>query len=570
MSPDSSRALLQKSIPWLLFGFFFSFYLIFHQANPPYDSGAFVAWWRDGVVEWLHPHHPLFAYGMAWTLAAGRAAGLSAMGAGLVHVAFFTAFSLALFYMFLRRCGVGTTISACFAAMLGLNSTVLINATSVELYASSLFAIMLSLHAFLSVARKKTTLNLAVLWLLCLVVVSLHAGYAMWVLAIYLTLAWRDRRDLSKGFVWLAQGAAAGVVFIGWLYLADVLSAKALVDTKSFYEQFWMRPEDGGVLWRCVRAPLYDFSSFAGLILFPAMAGLAAFRKTQYDMARFFVISTIGFFSFYTFWVPDHGSFYLPLQPVWGLFAALALERFLKQTNKKGLALLLLGMAVYAILFVWLPFERSHKPNGLSELATWVLGVSFLPVLALSWLGGIRLRRAVEPETPGRGNALIYAGSVLLASCLIYLPGVFLLLKPNADTLLLWSFRDLDTPSGARLVTRLTDFRPEAVTERECLTAPNIFASPPSPDDYEHFNKQFNRWLDESGHPDTPLYFDDTCHLYRDWLWAINLVWTRDNGKDLLPHEQFDFTPVESGDFVFYRAAPKPARLEEQESSNSL
>jgi len=510
------------------------FYLAASQPIPTFDTRVFLHSYASFHHK-IHPHHPLFGYVLAPWLLAGRAAGLSLMTAGMLQSAAFAALSAALFHAWLRRHGLSRATALLFSVLLGLNASVIDVATTTEMYAACLFAVVLSLWAFDSVSRNPGRLNAFFLWICCFSLFALHVGFAFWVMALYLTLAWRGRRRPLNALAWILQAAAIPALLLLWLVLAGAVSASQAGATKAFFGRFWMQGEDG-VLRRIVAAPLYQFAMYAGFILFPAWVGWKWFRSRLPGLATAACLATLLFFMFYAFWVADRGVFYLPLLPLWGLFAALAVQKLAGKANGRPV-LLVAGGVGYSVLFMLLP---ALPAVSRSPALSWVLAFSYPAFCVCTYLlMGHSPRGGEDPppaptSTPAPKAMAVYACVAVLVSLAVYLPHVVQKRKPDVLTLFYRAVQ-ANTPANARYVTLLSEMeglRPAVQAERECfIVDPNEWDAAKA--------RQLTQWLVESAQPGgAPVFFNQGAFARRE-----DLLWRLEPGIGT-PLADWAFTPV--------------------------
>lgn len=530
------QPLMKIIIPWLLFLFFFCFYLLFAQANPPNNSLEFISLWVDQDIR-EHPHHLIWGKWVACCSYLGEAIGLREMTTGLVQVALMMSLSLCLYFRFLCRLGMGLWIAGLFSSLLGLSGAAMQYATCVEPYGACLFAILLSLFAFQSLLERDNPRNRIWLWLTGLLVLSLHAGLAFWILALYLTLFWRDRSSPGKACSWILQGAALAMVFLLCLYLAGCFNPRNDERADRFLAAYWMTESDAGVWWYLLKAPLFQMALYAGLLVYPLCRGWRVFRGNQPDLFRLCVLSTLFFYGCYAFWVTERGRFFIALFPLWGLMAAWGSVSILQ--SRKASVLAILGAILYSGLFLFLPLFGEVQSNmGFSLL----LAIAFILVCIVSCFFRQQedsRKESLLNEASSKAR-IVYGIIALILTASVYLPHAWSLTKPDEAGLALEEFV-ANTSEDARLVTGVWQLHAEAQTGRECIDA--------TPLD-QRVVDTLTHWLRECGQPDKPpLFFDPPCHEYRQEIWKAG------SGVEP-PLSEFEFVPLKTEHCIFYRVVP--------------
>jgi hypothetical protein len=294
---------------------------------------------------------------------------------------------------------------------------------------------------------------------------------------------------------------------------------------------------------------------YAGLILFPAVVGWRWFRHRFSELAMAGGLATLLFFVFYAFWVTDRGVFYLPLQFVWGLFAALAVQRL--AGSGKGAVLLQGGALAYALLFMFLPALWDFPRH---TLLSWALALVFLGFCGGSYLWSVGLPVCQSAGLPverigrvgrigqiGRSSILlaIYAFAAICISLAAYLPHALEARRADGYTLYYTAVKT-GTPRDARLITLAREkyFRLDAQTERECLHG--------RPGDWSAATaRQATEWLRESVQPGgAPVFLDETAYARREELWNLE-------PRIGAPLSDWTFTPVPMGGKEIFRVERK-------------
>lgn len=567
--------------------------LAFRQANFTYNGAAFVVLYRDfGGAG--HSHH--VGYGWVFTpfLALGRIVGLSPIVAGTLHSAAFLGASLAAFFLWLRRYGIGPLASGLYATLLGLNATAIEIGTGPEMFAASLFATLLALHAWRSLldrpgAARELRLFLAVVFLLVL-----HSGFAFWSFAFYSTLAWRDRRSLRRAAAWLATGAASGLVIAVWMLLAGHFHADQQATEARFFSEFWRAASGREILERVPLSFLHEYSAYSGLILLPATFGWGFARRRMPDDAGLFVVASVCFLGFYSFWIPHLGVFYLPLQPIWGLFSALGFEAIVAgdagpgasgvaaipgggatrggRFARSGAMTLAVGFFAYSLAFLYLlqpkdlnlrfrPFETPHL--DLASLHLLVHGALAWAGIRAAARGGVAApsESAAEsdsgppspsqrPSPPRRPHLRLCAVVAAGCSLWVYADLPLRLREPDDLTQQLEAL-DRAIPPDARILTSHMPYRPEATTGRPCIWWPPLVERP---DESGGRDSALAGWVRDTARADgPPLVFDQTAWSLRSHLWS-SIPALAD-----IPLQKVEFERLREGPFVFYRVRLREA-----------
>lgn len=587
-SPPPVRARLQSVVaPALLAAGMCALYFAFAQRNLTFDGAMFLTAFTDREYQ-PHPHHPLFGRVLRGAVAAGEAAGLSAWRAGAAQAACFAALAGLCFHGLLRRAGVSPAVALGFQFLFCFNAPVLVNATSVELYAAALFATTLSARAFAREARRPSVAGAAVLFATSLAVVALHVGFAFWVLATYLALAAGDR-GVARRVLRVAEGAAVAGCVVAWIALEGALHAETAKKTTSFLAEFWTFDSIGGAVRRVFEAPLFFFASQVGLLAIAAPFGLASAARDRAPEARLAILATLLFFGFYSFWTPDEGGFFLPLLPVWGLFGAIGVDRALR-SGRREFAIAIAVAWVYGLLF--LVAARSVPPEDsatrLALAGGWIafavasarLGrfprpSSGRPMDNMDFMDDLdctddldfgRASTEVEPASgacsrgaaPSAARVAGWTASAVALSVAAFSFRLVEFRRPDDATAKLEAFLAI-SPPGARLVADVPGLRARFQAEgRETLPALEEW------DDAEGMTRKratLARWLQESVGPrGVPLYFDEACRR------AIRFVWGRYGEPPWIdiPYEKFDFREETARGALLFRAVWDPYRDEKE------
>lgn len=544
MNDKAPPPIWERAAPWALFAALTALYHALRQPNLTYDGAAFLAYYADAGH--THPNHPLFGWFLHEFIAAGRLFGASPWAAGAFQSAFFTAAACAVFYRALRG-AVAFLPALAFAALLGLNAATIENATTVELYGASLFAAALAFAAFSRAARDPSRISAAALFLACAATTALCVGYALWPLALYLALAWGDRKSSRRGMSWIAQGAGVALAIGAWLWIAGAFGKEEAVRRENFFEAFTQAGTaiDG---WRRVfEEPFKDFALWAGPILFPAIFGAAAWGRERPAEARAMLLASYFFFVVYSFWPGDLGSFHLPLFPAWGFFAAIAIDRWDPRRRWWSLPGTIVALCLYAWAFTILP--RAKGEQGVADSLPIVFAALFWAA-AVAQLGlGLWFRGdpAAGPRRPARLAHLCFAVCAIALACAAYSPRALERLQPDKLTLYCDSFKSL-APPLARLVTIHPPFRPEIQAERETLSA---LAEWRSPGATARIRATLSDWMSDAARP---VYLDADCYRQRSFIWGAEQAETFVQP----PLDRIRFDPVFSQAELFFLATVLP------------
>ncbi len=544
MSQPFSSPVLRLGIGALLPPVFFVIYILAAQTNPTYDAASFIASYSKTPYP-THSLHLGFSWILYGAISLGRAISVSPEIAGIAQASFFASLSVLLFLILLRRHGIGFAPALIFSLLFGFNETMLENATTTELYAAAVFAVLLALHAFVSASRRESVLNALLLWGASVLVLVMHVGFAFFVLALHLALVWKSK-DTKRQLAWLACGAMTTAPILLWLYLDGHLTQSRYAETESFLGVFYQAGSFGNMAMNLFNAPLYRFSQYAGLLIFPAALGWSMERERFPEIARATAWSATLFFAIFSFWPVDYGSFLLPIQPMAGLFAALGYERLSRNCDADGRAKLLLALYIYALAYLILPRNSAYGGTTLD----WALSLTFWLILAAMMLLGLNLRNEKEGGAPRTyvhpwTIHVSFGLSALLLHTMAFLPRVLTLKEPDETTRLLTAFRKI-APPKARLVTQIPPYRPEVQSGRETLSAVHGW------DNYRSMAKnrrKLTQWLrDFAAHPDRPLFFDRKIIENREFVFGGPAT----GNQTELPLDWFDFNPIESDGVMLY------------------
>lgn len=528
----------------------FALYLVLGQANLTFDGAAFLITYSNPSQPG-HLYHLLFGRVLYAFIACGGLIGLSMAASGLVQSAFFFAVDAGLFALLARRVGVGAPVSIAFALLFSFSATSVENATSVELYGASMFAILLSLHALLGVIRRPSPITNLLLSAACTLVLLFHVGYIFWVLAIYIALIF-DAEATTRGRL---TGALLGVATLacltGWMALEDQLTIEAWNEGVRFFGEFFV-PRSGWALFRrLLEAPVADLLPFAGLLLYPLLVRPPVESTAPPALLKFALIVSFLFFGFYAFWIVDLGSFYLPLMAVWGIFSALAAQSILRDERLWPKPALLAGAGAYFFAFIYgrSPTEASLRFEPAASAPPW-------PMIALFWIlvcsGAWRSYRGTRTTDRGQGEPrnretiwLVAFGAIALGlNAWAYGPVIAELRKPDEIRLALDAFSNA-TPSNSRLFTIMPSHRVYVRTGHEALSpGDHQFRSRKAPQLWERHI--LAGWIRDSGVRGGPaLYFDQATYDGRIELWKTPVL------ADI-PLGELSFSPAQTPHGTFY------------------
>lgn len=515
--------------PWLIGAALFAVYTALAQANLTFDGAAFITWYYDFGMP--HPQHPLFGYYFNLCLKLGRASGLTLVQAGLLQSALTASTAVALYSCWLRRLKVGAGTAVVFTLLLGLTGTVIEIATTVELYGVALLAVVLSLHAWLGEARAPKAIGAIALWFACLAVVMLHVGWALWVLAVYLSLAWHERARRRRALVRLGEGAAVALALGLWFTLDRQFAGTNLFNLKTFFAAFAPDRLDLSKPFQTLFAGLI---ANGGLLLFPAIA--AAFRERRAYPALFGLgaAATVVFFLLFGFWPADRGEFYLPVLAVWGFFAARAADDWMCN-GQSARPFMLAALAYAALLLAASRMQESWLP----ALVFWVYAAA-----SARW-GWVQARGADGVSTTG--PRLLPRFVLLGLTLALYLPPALGQLRPTAATLRLNLFRSV-APPGARLVTALSPHMAFAQTGHPAQ-APlaNAFLF-----DVHNTRKFLALWVEAARAGGAPIWMDEPSWKNRDKIFNFP-------GEQPIPWQDLAVVQYHADGEVFYELkAAKP------------
>lgn len=529
-------------------------YALLIQFNYTYD-GAFFTKYALQPNNYFYATHPIFGPWLRLAMAVGGALGLDPRIAGSMQSVLTMAAAMALLFVAMRRCGVARGWSALFTILMALNATTLDNATSVELYGLSMAAVMLSLNAFLSEARRPT--RGGAWWLLAanVFVVWAHVGFSFWVLSEYVALAIVERR-VWRGVLRFAQGfgVLAGLYAAMWASIAVGFKAYGVYDY--MYETFYQPQSLLSHAGNFVLAPATWFQAFAGLAIFPAVTGWLLDRRRMPALALHVALVSVLFFGFYHAWNVDWGTFYLPLMAVWAIFAALGAQAVFRGGDGKSqwaLGLIVLPIAALLVRPYQGRLEGSFWIYGHPSQA--LSGVLFYAFAAAQWHMAARLSAGTVSRVGRNRAGLAWAAAALAVTLACYLPRPLWLLQPDEFHDYLVEVRGLAggrDVSRERLITSRQADRIELETGVKACSYPLIGAKPSEGIPYDQ-NPAWE-WIRDTARSSEPL------HVWMDAaiLPTARILWNRGILEDI-PMELLSFRPVAVGRHAFLEITFKDA-----------
>lgn len=441
-------------------------YLLLRHGTMAYDSVMFswFAWHR-----WLNltPQHPLYIPILSFAIRLGAACGLEVQTSGICLSSTSMAAAVASFYLVLRQWRVDRGVAALYASLLGLSAAALDNGTQTELYGPAFLIVVLSFWAFSRELRHPSRLGSLLLWAANAAVFAMHLGYAPWVLSLYLALMVHEWRSLRARSLWrLAQGMA---VAAAPLLLMSLLAYPPpdWNNQLTFFNSYWRPLQGWAVLLRLLAAPVTDFASHAGFVIFPGIFGLACHARRSPALAMHALLASALFLLPYSFWVVDRGAFYMPLLPLWGLFAALGLQTLARAATRSLNQLTVVGVVTWGlIMFAYqaptLPFASEWSRTAVVSGTVFINFYTLVVVLA--WEGW-RFRKAVPaPAATTRRFLILFAASSLALTLAAYLPLALSMRKVDGYPAMrraAMELKTLDPPERKLLV--LTTLNPERI-----------------------------------------------------------------------------------------------------------
>lgn len=506
LPPSGSRCSqnLDGAIAGGLMGLLAIVYAWLAQAHQPHDALVFLFSFTRGDLSQTHLHHPLYPYLLAGSASLARMIGARALEAGLALSVMSSALAVGFYYLWLRRAlQVVPWLAAGSALMLGLTASVLENATTVELYGPALCFMVLSLFFFSQAECSGRRKDAVLLWLFLFLTVATHVGFALWPLAVYLTLAWRKRRQsgLAAG-KWLAQGALMCALLITWIGLEGALGRLGafgnLDSSGDFFDRFWLVKSFWHYPLVVLIAPALNLAAYAGAILIPMGAGMRVIRDQRSPLFCLTLLASTLFFLLYAGWVPDLGAFFTPLLPLWAGVATWGLESFRKKADFRFSLIWMLASLAY--LAVFFPLGRGAElgqpgPQGFFDAYTLLAAGAFWGMAAFLW----RVLPLTGAHPAQKGWAMGLLIGLLVAQVAFYVPRFVARTKPTVAEIILKDFRAL-APRNARLVTMLWPPRVWSILEPEDLAVW---------EKSQNREQSIRQWLNRELQPDSPPFYLD-------------------------------------------------------------
>lgn len=523
------------------------------QLNLTYD-GAFFAYEELQPVRHHLAPHLIFGPWLRGVLWVGNGFAISPRVAGSLQSAGTMALAIALFYMALRRCAVSRPWGVLFSPLMGLNAPWIENATSVECYGVTMFAVMLSLHAFLSETRSPSARGAIFLLIANMLVVWAHIGFSFWVLSVYIALGIREGsgpRILTR----LAQGFAVLAALMATEWIANQFGSKASSEYDFMLTRFFRPQTLLSHLLNALIAPSESIQAFAGLALVPAALGLRLAWRRHRALALHTLVATLLFVAFYHAWRIDWGTFYLPAIVLLGIFAAIGCEAVFTGGGRSAQIILVI-IALVTAAFIMLPYQDySFIPrwiNGWERRAP--IAVLFYISVAAQWRLGTKLSKA-ETRQPHREitrASIIFACVAIALTLLCYLPRPIELLKPDEMHHYAAAVRKLaatQKPGTMRLITCFQPRRVELDTGVKSCSSNEIGIKA---DEQKRYGpNRAAEWIRAANSLD--VWIDSAAMLEARTLWPRGAL------KEI-PIDSLSFEPVtidSPTSRTFYRITPK-------------
>ncbi|MCL5269745.1 MAG: hypothetical protein M1457_04140 [bacterium] len=531
----------------VLLAVFLLIYALLMQAPPTLDGVIYLyqAWARPRQFNHYHMLYvPLLSVAMDL---GGWVGNFRAQTSGTMLSAAFMAVAAGLFYLLLRRAGIGVGLALIFALLFGLANPALENATTVEIYAPAMAAVLLTLHAFWREMEHPAARHAMALLGACALVALIHVGFCPWVLALYLSLSWVHRRRPRQALGYLLHGAAVLVILLLAIALAGP-SARATGNQYAWmFGEYFNRMPPWRMLYRLLAAPMSDVNFNMGLALFPAIAGWPIMARRWPALAVLTAVATVLFLGFFSFWIVDCGNFYFAVLPLWTLLAAVATQAVIERGTGRQLAWFFVLLAADAGIFLFAlspPLtRREYDPMTLAPL--WVIGF-------YAWLASAAWLLAVRREGPAARRTLswtlLFAFLALGAQATAYVPRLikasrFGGLGPVAAALL-----RID-PIPVNPVSLVTAYHEFGVLAQTRLPTGGLEMIGTSAAGGDHAGRPtLDRWVLETARPSRPLHlwFDSAAMAYARTHW-------NDGAMRGIPLDLLDFERRDSGGFTFYR-----------------
>ncbi|MCE5230613.1 hypothetical protein LLG95_13615 [bacterium] len=516
---------LDRFQPWLIGAGMLVVYYALRQANLTYDGAAFITWFSNYPD--VHPQHPLFGYYFHLCMKLGEALRLTHAQVGNLQSALTAAAAVGLYYGWLRRLNISQSTATLFTFILAFAGTVLEIATTVELYGIALLTVMISLHAWLGELRKPNAPGALALFVSCWLIVMFHVGWALWVLVLYLSLAWSERAHRLRATGRIAEGAAIAMALVLWFILTNQFGARGMLYQKTFYSIY---VPGSGNLFSLLKPFWTFFIGFVvngGLLLFPAVAGAFRRRREMPGLFAAFVFGTLIFLVCFGFWPADRGEFYLPLALLWGCFAARAVEDYSRDKDfvlEFGLAAAIYAAAIFASIWI-------KQPHFVAFLF-WIYAAASV---RLGWRAS-GMRPDLEPQPRPWVYHLLFGLTLAL-----YLPPAIAQLKPNADTIRLNVFKEI-APLDARLITAIPPCTPYAQTGHPSQSPLQFQSGTHDP----HETRQFLApWMNELRAGGPTIWMDEIAFSRRDKIFN----WP---GQPPIPYKDLSVRRIDFKNEVFY------------------
>jgi hypothetical protein len=330
--PDAQPQKTDTLIFFLILCTSFILFLFLKQANLEFNGAAFLAAITDRVI--FHSHHALYLPILYFFTKAASFFGMSRMTSGIFLSAISAAAALACFYLLLRKFVSSKALCLLFVLLLFCNYPVLFSATTVETYSTYLlFSVLSLLFAHKTSSDYGNIRNWVALTLIFIVMISFHVAGAFLVFSICVgeilfSLVKKNSTHKRLAVRWLVSGAISALFLVATLAQRGVFTG--ITHELVWSEQFFSCAFDlDGILSALGKSTKEFFiPALFTAWLFPV--GLLFLRESEKHLIAIALMVHLTFLGFFGFWVPDHGSFYLPLYPLDALLSAILVERFLR------------------------------------------------------------------------------------------------------------------------------------------------------------------------------------------------------------------------------------------------
>ncbi|MEN6627050.1 MAG: hypothetical protein ABFD69_12565 [Candidatus Sumerlaeia bacterium] len=515
-------------------------YIPFIQINLTWDGAFFIHEELKPVRHGIATHF-LFGPWLRSCLLLGARFGIEPRIAGSIQSLVTMVAAMGLFYVAMRRCGIGRPWAAAYTLLMGCNAPALENATTVEVYGVAMLAVMLSLHGFLNEARSPNFRGSA--WLLAanILVAWVHVGFCFWVLGLYLALGLSER-FVSRFMLRLGQGLLVLLVLMGTKYQAKIVHLDLVFNYRYMYHTFYHFQPCAQHLVNALLAPLDSIQAFAGLSIFPAVVGWRVMRGRLTALSLHAVVTSLLFVGFFHAWNTDFGVFYMPVMILWGIFAAHGCEAAFR-SGDRAVQISLLALACFAVACAILPFQDFRfvdnwihgTPNRL-----W-LGALFYGFLIAQWLvAGRILNREAAPRPVGPALAFTAAGMALAASVFCFLPRPLFYLRADETHEYTMAVRSLMRGRDLGHERLITAFQVERV---EFETGVKACASTSLGHDFSDgvlFDQNLaSEWIRDGGYGENELHVWIDARALEDGAkyWKLGIL-------NDIPIESLEFEPV--------------------------